>query len=213
VSSYFQQTQFISNSELTKFKQELFLMEKDLSRAFREGSLFDATMTEEHKLEEMQPEPSEREMISLMKEAFLADPGLEKILRISQKQHEIYKLKFPVEWNGMQLEIPTKVKFDFLMKAASLGADLKSTACTSEQAFLTGIDFLDYDRQGAWYMDHAKLDKFMFIGVSKKKNSRGIHRVFKHVMCRDDEMYNSGKRKYSFLAFKYYYLIHNFNIS
>jgi hypothetical protein len=211
--NYFDVVDHVSNSELTALKNKMNLIEeRDLSAAYAFGTLFDAVITEEENVEALNANEQDLNKANLMKDAYNGDPGLRLILEKSQLQHEVYKSKFAIEWQGDEIEMRTKCKFDFLMKSAKLGADLKSTACTSESAFFQSIFRFGYDRQAAWYMDHAKLDKFMIIGVSKKANKRGIHQVWKFVIQRDDDVFKAAKRKYSVLAYHYYYLIYNLSL-
>jgi hypothetical protein len=65
------------------------------------------------------------------------------------------------------------------------------------------IDFFDWDRSRAWYMDIAG-SKQDFIYAISKKNCK----IFKHFITdRNHPTYTKGKEKYEDLAFKWWQLM------
>lgn len=216
MGNYFEQTQFVSNSDLTNLKKLFNLEEeRDLSKAYNFGSLVDAMITEEQAVGRFASlhDAEELKRAEMMKKAGLADSTLKLFMETSKLQHEVYRNAFPIHYQGQEITLPMRCKFDFLNKGLKTGADLKTTACTSQKAFVDAIFQFDYDRQAALYMDLMGLERFMFIGLGKKPGRGGKHPVFKYAVIRGDETHQKGKRKYCFLAFNYYFLIYNLNLS
>jgi hypothetical protein len=216
VNMYFDQTKYISNSDLTSLQHELQLREKkDYSKAFNFGHLVEA-MIEGNNFDEFAARTTaeEVEKARLMDEAAKADKTVQLFLSTCKKQHEVYREKFLINYNEGEIEIPARGKLDLCNTALKTGGDFKTTAATSQRAFIDSIFTFDYHRAGAWYMDLKGLNRFMFIGISKQKNRfTKKHDVFKFALMRDDENYLAGKRKYSFLAWQYYHLIYLLNLN
>lgn len=214
--NYFQQTKFISNSDLTALKRRLNLEEeRDLRRAYNFGSLVDAMLTEEAEIERYRAHATEAEQRTayLVQAAAKADPSLSLFLSLCRKQHEVYRNAFAVEYNGFKLQVPVRVKLDLERKAFRIGGDIKTTACTTPEAFVASIFHFHYDRQAALYMDVTGLDHFQFFGLSKKQNRiTRKHEVFKYVIERGSEDYERGRRNYSFLLWNYWFFIYNLRI-
>lgn len=82
-----------------------------------------------------------------------------------------------------------------------MSADIKSTVCTTQKQFEECVKYFDYDRQRAWYMDIEGRCNDVLIGISKKN-----FKVFKVPVRKGSELYNSGRKKYEELAFKWWYL-------
>ena len=61
------------------------------------------------------------------------------------------------------------------------------------------MDFFDWDRSRAWYMDIAHSRRDFIYGISKRN---GL--VFKRFITRDDPTYRRGREKYEELAFQYW---------
>jgi hypothetical protein len=213
---YFDRKEFVSNSDLTALKKTLSLApERDLSHAFAMGSLVDAHLTEETEIATYEAKVSQDDAATarLMALAGNADETMQLYLQDAKLQHEFYRNALPISYEGFEFTLPFRGKLDILKKLLRAGADIKTTACTSLPAFVSSIDFLDYDRQGVVYMDGCNLDYFMFIGISKTKNKiTRKHDVFKFAMKRGDATYNRGKAKFNFLAFQYYFLVHSLKL-
>ena len=70
-----------------------------------------------------------------------------------------------------------------------------------EPLFEEAVDFFDWDRSRAWYMDIAHSDHDFIYAISKKNC-----RVFKKFINRYDEVYRRGREKYEELAFQFWCL-------
>ena len=207
---------YISNSRLSEVKRELIggFRPKNLQEAYRLGLLTDSLITQiettNSEFHFIEDEGTPGEIITyseeefaratLMKNAYDSDPQVQQMFEGAKTQHIITKEKFPVSIGNETVYIKACCKFDLYLKRL-IGGDIKTTACRTEKAFFKVIDVLDYDRQGAFYMDLANLDKFMIIGLSKKSNRQGKHMVFKFAIKRGSDAYNRGKEKYQKLVF------------
>lgn len=212
---YYAQTQFVSNSTLKDLNKMLYggFEIANLQKIYNMGSLIDAHLTEKSEVAKYEQlvDESDRKKAVLMKQAGEADPALKLLLSTCQTQHEVYRNAFKFTWEGWQLELPVRIKIDFRRKGVLIG-DLKSTAEMNPDKFKDAIYFFDYDQQAALYLDAENTcDKFLFTGISKTANRKGKHAVMKYAVQRGDDMYLSGKRKYSFLMYKYYWLVHRLN--
>ncbi len=125
--------------------------------------------------------------VNEMKETFEKDDFCKSIVMHPgvKREHEFYRTIGGIK---------RKCKFDGIIRSLSFGFDLKSLSVTSDPQFKQAIDRFDYDLGAAWYMDIARVDKFLLIGVSKKKTSK----LFKLLVNRGDEMYLRGKQKYEY---------------
>lgn len=142
-----------------------------------------------------------------MRDAGRKDKVLSMYINSMSTQQILLVDDFKIEYMGNSFTFPARCKYDLVSTAMRMGADLKTTACTSLKSFHQTITAMDYDRQAAWYMDLGGLDNFMFIGISKQPNRRGQHEVFHVAITRDSELYESGVAKYRRLAYLYKLLI------
>jgi hypothetical protein len=214
-TTYFEQTGFVSNSTLKDLGRSLSVDESfnpNLQKIFDFGSLIDAYTTDKTEVEKYEQlfDEDEKQKAKLMSQACESDTVFAMLLSTCKTQHEIYRNSFEFTHDGYTLTLPVRIKLDFF-KRPVLAGDLKTTASETMKAFYEALYFFDYDQQSALYMDVARVDRFMFVGVGKKKK-HGKHPIFKYAVQRGDEMYESGKKKYSYLMFKYYFLIHNLNL-
>lgn len=86
---------------------------------------------------------------------------------------------------------------------STLGGGLKTTFAESQAQFDEAIDFFDWDRSRAWYMDIAGSQQDFIYAISKKNC-----RIFKHFITdRKHPSYIRGKEKYEDLAFKWWQLM------
>lgn len=216
MSNYFQQTGFISNSDLGALQRRMHLQDPQLVGKFLDfGNLVDAKFTEEDVYAQADATEDEKAKVELMYEAGMADSTMRLYMEKSKKQHEVYRSRFEVQHEGETIYIPARCKFDFLYKEMNSGADLKSTACKKQEDWIKTCLHFNYNRAAAWYMDLGKIDSFMIIGIGKEKRKKydKMHPVFKFAIQRGDENYLAGRRQYQFLAFYYYFLIHQLNLS
>lgn len=104
---------------------------------------------------------------------------------------------------GLVYHLDTRCKWDWWLSSFNFGGDLKTTFAESQTQFDEAIDFFDWDRSRAWYMDIAG-SKQDFIYAISKKNCR----IFKHFITdRKHPSYIRGKEKYEDLAFKWWQLM------
>ena len=95
--------------------------------------------------------------------------------------------------------LDTRCKWDWWLGAPHFGGDLKTCAAATQKEFEDAVDFFDWDRSRAWYMDIAKSDKDFIYAISKKNCN-----IFKLFINRGDAIYSRGREKYEDLAFKYW---------
>lgn len=201
----------ISNSDLTwldKYWQpQAFII--DLEAAYRFGSLIDAMITEpelvdyfKYSVNGEQYTKEEFEKAAAMKKAFFLDASCKSIHANSTTQFVSIRTDFPITLNtGFSFKLDMRARWDFYCKNIDMGADLKSTACTTQKQFEESIRHFNYDRQAALYMDLGNKSNFMFIGISKVN-----YKIFKVPIKRGDAIYKAGLDKYRELAFRYWYL-------
>lgn len=199
----------ISNSDLTWLKKYWMpeMMIHDIESAYKFGSLIDAMITEEHRVnyfkltvDDVQYSKEDFDKSKAMKQSFLADPLCKQMLSQSSTQTVMSKI-MQLEYDGIKFDLPVRCKWDLWMQLANWGGDIKSTAATTQKQFEEACRHFDYDRQRAWYMGIAGSNQDILIGISKEN-----FKVFKLPIKRGDEFYKSGKAKYEELAFKYWYL-------
>lgn len=220
--NYYSDHNYISNSMLGEFRDALNNHDKgDMTKIYNFGNLVDAMLTEEHKIvgnilneessgQSIEFDSYEINKAKLMKLAADQDQTIALLNKTMDFQAIIKRNDFIIEFDGHEIMIPVKCKFDALGLKYKKAADYKSTAATSLKQFIASINHFDYDRQAAWYMDLAEIDQMIYIGISKKINkATKKHDIYKFVIKRGDETYMSGLKKYSWLAIRYYYMIHN----
>lgn len=221
--NYYQQTGFVSNSDLSRFKETLQLRQaRDLTTAYNFGGLVHGLITEPHKVDHANKSLNNGGEIikfddeafkkaQMMQQAAEADLSLRIFSQHGKPEHEFYRRKFELEVDGIDISVPVRAKLDFYCRQWSIGCDIKTTASKSYDSFVKSIFAFDYDRQGAFYMGVAKIDRFMFIGISKHPNRRtGLHEVFKYSINYGDSTHISGYNKYSKLLLKYALYIQDF---
>lgn len=220
---YYKMFDYVSNSTLGALWDVIKGINKrdNLQDIFDFGNLVDAMVTEAEKFDfesnimtdqnrKVLFEQYQVEQAKLMHDAVVADPMFSLLLETSKKQHVFLRKAHRIEWDGNVFHLPMRMKADLSIPRVMI-IDLKTTACKTYKQFVASLTHLNYDRQGAVYIDLAQVDKILYVGVSKFKNRKtGKHDVFKYMIERNSEMYLSGLRKYSQLAWKYYNYIHFF---
>lgn len=78
-------------------------------------------------------------------------------------------------------------------------AELRRQAAETQRQFDEAVDFFDWDRSRAWYMDIAHSNRDFIYAISKKNNC-----IFKKFINRGDDIYLRGREKYEELAFQYW---------
>ena len=204
----------VSNSDLTELKDLLHPRPQfgDREAAFRFGSLVDALITEPARVNFYRrtvddveyPEWEFRKGLflrdSLRREAG-RDKFLAQVLELADTQTVMVNEGHVFDYCGFYFLLDTRCKWDWFMKDYGFGGDLKTTFASTQQEFEQAVDFFDWDRSRAWYMDIAGSDRDFIYAISKKTGQ-----VFKKFINRGDEVYNRGREKYLELAFQYWCL-------
>lgn len=218
VKSYYQlgELGYISNSDLSALNRELYggFRPSNLSDIFAFGNLFDYMITEPDKINEefgfiynehnvkdvIEVSQSDIKLAKDMREAYLEHPTVKATFLDAKMQHIVIRERLPVTMYGKTIYIKARIKLD-LVKPRVIGGDIKTTTCRTLEDFKDSIFNLNYDRQGAYYMDVAKLDRFMFIGVCRHKNKNNTHDIFIYPMQKRTTEYYTAKDKYAELVF------------
>ena len=202
----------VSNSDLTELKNILHprMQFGDREAAFRFGSLVDAIITEPARVDyyrltvddEQYSEEEFRhagEMLKSLRMEARHDEFLFRVLGYAETQKFMVNKGQQFTYCGFPFALDTRCKWDWWL--GHFGGDLKTTFAATQQQFEEAVDFFDWDRSRAWYMDIAGSDMDFIYAISKKNC-----RVFKKFIRRDDEVYNRGREKYEELAFQYWCL-------
>jgi hypothetical protein len=205
----------VSNSDLTELKQLLYPRSEygDKEKAFRFGHLIDAMITEPDRVrydkrmvdDEVYSGEDWRlaeEMKKSLRSESRKDKFLEYVLTNAETQKSMINRKQAFEYGGFTYSLDTRCKWDWWLSAMHLGGDLKTTSAETQKQFLESVDFFDWDRSRAWYMDIAGSNQDFIYAISKKNC-----KVFKLAIKRDDDIYRRGREKYEELAFKWWLLI------
>lgn len=202
----------VSNSDLTALKEILHPRPQfgDREAAFRFGSIVDAIITEPARVDfinktidgaPVDPKDFERARFlqrCLRNESY-KDPFLAKVLEMADTQKCMVNKGQQFESGGFPFTLDTRCKWDWWIEAWHAGGDLKTTSASTQQEFENAIEFFDWDRSRAWYMDIAGSDRDFIYAISKRNG-----RIFKKFIMRGDEIYNRGREKYEELAFQYW---------
>ena len=211
--TYYQRPE-VSNSDLSALKELLYprMQFGNREAAFRFGNLVDAIITEPSRVnyyrftvDDTQYTEDEfrhaREMYKSLRMEARNDRFLEYVLKNAETQRFMVNESQKFEYCEFPFSLPTRCKWDWWLPAAGFGGDLKSTFASSQKEFDEAIDFFDWDRSRAWYMDIAGSDRDFIYAISKKNC-----KVFKKHINRGDAIYNRGREKYEELAFHYWCL-------
>lgn len=211
--TYYQRSE-VSNSDLTALKELLHprLQFGNREEAFRFGNLVDAMITEPGRVNyyqlsvdgERYSEDEFRhaqEMHRALRIEARRDPFLHNVLAQAETQRCMVNQCQRFEYGGFPFTLPTRCKWDWWLEIARFGGDLKTCAATTQREFEDAVDFFDWDRSRAWYMDIARSDRDFIYAISKKNCN-----VFKLYINRGDAIYNRGREKYEELAFQYWCL-------
>lgn len=202
----------VSNSDLTELKNILHprMQFGDREAAFRFGSLVDAIITEPARVDyyrltvddEQYSEDEFRhagEMLKSLRMEARHDEFLSRVLEYAETQKFMVNKGQQFTYCEFPFALDTRCKWDWWL--GHFGGDLKTTFAATQQQFEEAVDFFDWDRSRAWYMDIAGSDMDFIYAISKKNCM-----VFKKFIRRDDEVYNRGREKYEELAFQYWCL-------
>lgn len=203
----------VSNSDLSELQKQLLPIEQlnDLQAAYRFGNLIDAMITEPHRCDHLNlrvdDDQFDRKEWGIAKEmlrSFRENKLCMAMLNQAAGQAVMNKV-MKMHYQGVEFELPVRCKWDLWMGRMGYGGDIKSTTATTQRQFEASLEYFDYDRQRAWYMDIAGSDKDMLIGISKVN-----YKVFMVPILRGSEVFNRGREKYLDLAFRYWYLFEGF---
>jgi hypothetical protein len=209
--TYYQRPE-VSNSDLSWLKK-YWLPENikcDLEKAYANGSLIDAMITEpwrvdyfKRRLQYDDYQFSEEEFATAteMKKVFNKDPFCQQIVKQCSFQHVSIKPAFKITYEGFDFALPARCKWDLFCPSIDLGGDIKSTTATTQKQAEEAVRYFEYDRSRAWYMDLESRSNDILIFISKVN-----YKIFKVPVKRDSELFKQGKAKYQELAFKYWYL-------
>lgn len=202
----------VSNSDLTALKELLYPRPQfgDREKAFRIGSIVDAMVSEKERvdflnmtLDGVQIDVDEflfcRELLRALRSEARKDPFLEKVLEKADTQRVMVNHGQVFNNGGFEFTLDTRCKWDWWLPSANFGGDLKTVGAASYAEFENALDFFDWDRSRAWYMDIAGSNQDFIYAISKK-----TFQVFKKYIRRGDEIYTRGREKYEDLAFKYW---------
>lgn len=211
--NYYERSE-VSNSDLIELKNLLHphIQYGDKQVAFRFGSLVDAIITEpervnyfQHTVDNVQYTEEEfehaKEMLRSLRHEARTDTFLKKVLEISDTQCCMVNKQQAFEYGGFTFTLDTRCKWDWFLCKFGFGGDLKTTFASTQKEFDEAVDFFDWDRSRAWYMDIAHSDRDFIYAISKNNCC-----VFKKFINRDDATYQRGREKYEELAFQYWCL-------
>lgn len=204
----------VSNSDLTELKNLLHPRPQfgDKEAAFRFGTLVDAVITEPERVnyyrftvDDVQYTEDEfliaQDMYRSLKMEAKRDPFLAKVLEMAETQRFMVNRQQMFQYGGFHFALDTRCKWDWFFPLMNFGGDLKTTFATTQNQFDEAVDFFDWDRSRAWYMDIAQSDRDFIYAISKQNG-----RVFKKFINRGDEIYRRGREKYEELAFQWWCL-------
>ena len=202
----------VSNSDLTELKNILHprMQYGDKEAAFRFGSLVDAIITEPDRVDfyrltvddEQYSEDEFRqaqEMLNALRMESRKDDFLMKVLGLAETQRFMVNKAQSFTYCDFEFCLDTRCKWDWWL--GCFGGDLKTTFASTQRQFEEAVDFFDWDRSRAWYMDIAGSNHDFIYAISKKNC-----RVFKKFINRDDNVYKRRREKYEELAFQYWCL-------
>lgn len=204
----------VSNSDLTELKNILHprMQFGDKEAAFRFGTLVDALITEPQKVDYYRLSVDDvvysedefrhgQELQKALRTEAKSDAFLAAVLSNADTQRCMVNKAQQFTYCEFPFTLDTRCKWDWWLASAKFGGDLKTTSASSQAEFEEAVDFFDWDRSRAWYMDIAGSDRDFIYAISKKNC-----RIFKKFITRGDEVYTRGRQKYEELAFQYWCL-------
>ncbi len=205
----------VSNSDLTELKNFLYPRTQygDKEKAFKFGTLVDALITENNRVrydsrlvDDVRYSEEDfslgLEMRKSLRMEARRDTFLAQVLEKADTQKFMVNKNQEFNYGEFKYSLDTRCKWDFWLSAYGFGGDLKTTFAESQKQFNEALDFFDWDRSRAWYMDIAGSQQDFIYAISKKNC-----KIFKTFIKRGDPIYLKGKEKYDELAFKYWMLI------
>ena len=211
--SYYLRTE-VSNSDLTELKNYLYPRTQygDKENALKFGTLVDALITENERVhyskrmvDDVTYSREDFELGLAMREALRKEARKDEFLRAVLSNSDTQKFMVNKSqrflYGNFEYTLDTRCNWDWWLPGFGFGGDLKTTFAESQNQFNEAIDFFDWDRSRAWYMDIAGSQQDFIYAISKKNL-----KIFKAFIRRDDDTYKRGKEKYDELAFKWWML-------
>ena len=213
--SYYSRSE-VSNSDLTELKNYLYprVQYGDKEKAFKFGTLVDALITENDRVrydklmvDDYLYTTEEFELGLEMRKALRKEAEKDQFLAVVLAQSDTQKFMVNKQqefyYGNFAYHLDTRCKWDWWLSAYNFGGDLKTTFAESQAQFDEAIDFFDWDRSRAWYMDIAGSNRDFIYAISKKNC-----KISKHFITdRNHPTYIKGKEKYEDLAFKWWQLM------
>ena len=205
---------YLSNSALTAIKNELSGRDQyDATEAWAMGSLVDAMLTQPENVNYLTLRVKDRDyqytkeqfaMARRMKQAALDNGIIKSVMGMAKPQEAFYREKVHFNCDGMDIWYDCKCLVDWFIPNGNGGidADLKTSACTTREAFLDSIDRLDYDRARVFYSKIIGNKRALLIGLPKK----APHKPFTIEMREGDALWQRGEEKLNTLIKKKYLL-------
>ena len=186
--SYYSRTE-VSNSDLTELKNYLYPRAQygDKEKAFKFGTLVDALITENDRVR------YDKLMVDdyvYTTEEFELGLEMRKALR-KEAEKDLFLAVVLAQSDTQKFMVNKQQEFHY------------GNFAESQAQFDEAIDFFDWDRSRAWYMDIAGSEQDFIYAISKKNC-----KIFKHFITdRNHPTYTKGKEKYEDLAFKWWQLM------
>ena len=194
--SYYLRTE-VSNSDLTELKNYLYPRTQygDKEKAFKFGTLVDALITENERVhyskrmvDDVTYSREDFELGLAMREALRKEARKDEFLRAVLSNSDTQKFMVNKSqrflYGNFEYTLDTRCKWDWWLPSFGFGGDLKTTFAESQNQFNEAIDFFDWDRSRAWYMDIAGSQQDFIYAISKKNL-----KIFKAFIRRDDDTY------------------------
>lgn len=113
-------------------------------------------------------EPDEELLLANMLDALESYSPLQRYMK-GAKLEKIHVV--PIDYSYAEPKMQwVKVILDIEKK--KVGVDIKTTSCTTEDAFIKAARKYSYPKQGWMYSEARKLDEFIFVGCSKKPGNK-----------------------------------------
>ena len=123
-------------------------------------------------------------MIKSLRMEARRDPFLAQVLAKAETQRFMVNKAQRFRYGNFEYTLDTRCKWDWWLQDFGFGGDLKTTFAQSQKQFDEAVDFFDWDRSRAWYMDIAGSRQDFVYGISKKNQ-----KIFKVFIKRDDPIY------------------------
>jgi len=172
------------------------------NRAYKYGSALDALLTDPTVMDSRELTGEEKVLLHPMLRSLEKNNSYNALFKNADRQAVWVEGEFPISYDGLDLTIPAKCKFDWWINKLKFGGDLKTSESRTLEQFISAAKWFNYDQQAAWYMDITGSDRFLIIGISKW-NFKTFEMAFK----RGDANYLAGREKYMKCAlswWKYY---------